>query len=228
MSRSFAAATADNVLNWLFSTTAYTPSPGTLTIALTNSVPNDLGATGEVTGGGYARQSITFGAASSGVVSNTNTITFPQATAPWGRIVGWGVSHPAVAWLALGYMGTFFDWAQNADGGADIVTSVIQAPANNQRVFFSTADPNGTDFGNVAAAGLLALEDVLDGYEYWVVNSTAPGGSSFQVALTQGGAPVNLADTFYGPVQVWTSKLTTVGIGDQLVFAPGSITISLK
>ena len=52
-------------------------------IALYTSSPNAGGGGTEVSGGSYARQSVTFGTITSGSMSNTNTITFaglPAAT----------------------------------------------------------------------------------------------------------------------------------------------------
>jgi hypothetical protein len=42
--------------------------------------------TDEVSGGSYARETITFGAASGGSASNDATVTFTTATASWGTI----------------------------------------------------------------------------------------------------------------------------------------------
>lgn len=42
--------------------------------------------TDEVSGGSYARQSLTFAAAVSGTSANSNTLTFPVATAVWGTV----------------------------------------------------------------------------------------------------------------------------------------------
>jgi hypothetical protein len=55
---------------------------------LYTSDPSDADTGTEVSGGSYARQSITFGAPSNGVSTNTAAIEFPQATASWGT-VGW-------------------------------------------------------------------------------------------------------------------------------------------
>jgi len=41
----------------------------------------------EVSGGSYARQAVTFNAPASGSMSNSADVTFPQATAAWGRVV---------------------------------------------------------------------------------------------------------------------------------------------
>lgn len=42
--------------------------------------------TGEVSGGSYARQSVTFASAVSGTSATSATVTFPAATANWGTI----------------------------------------------------------------------------------------------------------------------------------------------
>ena len=55
----------------------------TFTLALFTSDPGDTGASGEVTGGSYARQSITFSTAASAACNNTAQIDFtgmPVAT----------------------------------------------------------------------------------------------------------------------------------------------------
>jgi len=61
-------------------------------VGLFTTLPNDNGTGGtEVSGGGYARQAVTFGAPSNGSMSNSADITFPLATANWGTIVGFGI-----------------------------------------------------------------------------------------------------------------------------------------
>lgn len=55
----------------------------TMDISLHTADPGSAGATAEVVGGSYARQSATFGAASSGSNTTTNVVTFagmPAAT----------------------------------------------------------------------------------------------------------------------------------------------------
>ena len=70
--------------------TAYT-APATLYLALFTSTATsaELEAgtlTNEVTGGSYARQTVTFAASSNGSGSNSGTITFPTASAGWGTV----------------------------------------------------------------------------------------------------------------------------------------------
>lgn len=66
-------------------------APTSLYLALYTSAPTDAGGGTEVSGGGYARQPVTFGAPSNGQVTTTDAIEFPVATADWGTIVAIGV-----------------------------------------------------------------------------------------------------------------------------------------
>ena len=78
-----------SLLNLLFRNTAFTAT-ATVYVALTTTNPTDASAGTEVTTSGtaYARQSVTFGAPSGGATSNTNTVTFPVATANYGTVEG--------------------------------------------------------------------------------------------------------------------------------------------
>ena len=67
--------------------TAYT-APSTIYVALYTSDPTDANTGTEVSGGSYARTSVTFAAPSNGVSLSNADCTFPQATAAWGT-VGW-------------------------------------------------------------------------------------------------------------------------------------------
>jgi hypothetical protein len=78
------------IFNHIFRNTAYTPA-ATLYVALFTSTATsaELEAgtlTNEVTGGSYARQTVTFGAPTNGAGSNSGTVTFPTASAGWGTI----------------------------------------------------------------------------------------------------------------------------------------------
>jgi hypothetical protein len=78
--------------------TAYT-QPSAIYIALFTAAPTDVGGGTEVgsSGTGYARQQVTFAAASAGQTMNTNDIVFPKSTAAWGT-----VTHFALIDLATG------------------------------------------------------------------------------------------------------------------------------
>ena len=96
----------DTVLNHVLRNTAYTPST-TIEIALFTTLPGEDATGGvEVSGGSYARQTVTFGAPVSGTVSNTGAVTFPQATANWGTVVGIGLYEDVGAGGNLLYFGS--------------------------------------------------------------------------------------------------------------------------
>lgn len=60
-------------------------------LGLFTAAPSDAGGGTELSGSGYARQAATFGAASSGVVSNTSTHTYTASGGSWGTITHYGV-----------------------------------------------------------------------------------------------------------------------------------------
>jgi hypothetical protein len=86
-----------DILEYWFRGTALPNTPSH--IALFTTVPADTGAGGvEATGGAYARQayaknSTNWGAATGTAptqIANLVAVTFPEATASWGTIKGWG------------------------------------------------------------------------------------------------------------------------------------------
>jgi hypothetical protein len=76
----------NNVVNWMRGT-AMPAAPATLYLALFTAAPGETGGGTEVSGGAYARQTLTLGAPAAGVSVSTNTINFPVATANWGTIL---------------------------------------------------------------------------------------------------------------------------------------------
>ena len=78
------------LINATVRATSYT-SPSTVYAALFTSDPTDANTGTEVSGGSYARQSITFGSPSNGVSSNTADLTFPTCTLTWGTITHFGI-----------------------------------------------------------------------------------------------------------------------------------------
>ena len=75
------------LINGTLRATTYT-APSTVYVGLYTSDPTDANTGTEVTGGSYARTSVTFGAPSDGVSLNSAAVEFPQATGSWGT-VGW-------------------------------------------------------------------------------------------------------------------------------------------
>ena len=86
----------DALINVTLRATAYT-APATVYVSLWTSDPTDAGSGTEVSGGSYARTSVTFAAPSNGVTTNDADVTFPTATASWG-VVGWiGINDAATS-----------------------------------------------------------------------------------------------------------------------------------
>jgi hypothetical protein len=83
---------ADNItLNAFLNNVPYTP-PVTVWLALFLVSPSPSGGGTEVSGNGYGRQIIAFGAPVNGQTSNTATITFPvDVIADWTTVVAFGV-----------------------------------------------------------------------------------------------------------------------------------------
>ena len=85
----------NELLDHVLGAAAYT-APATVYIALFTAAPTDAGGGTEVSGGSYARVSVTnndtnWPAAASGVKNNGAEITFPTASANWGTIVAMGI-----------------------------------------------------------------------------------------------------------------------------------------
>lgn len=88
------------ILNEVFNNTDYTPV-ATIYLALYTSNPTDADSGTEVTGGSYARQTITFGAASGGSVATDADITF--SAMPSGTVTYWGVRDASTGGNLLAY-----------------------------------------------------------------------------------------------------------------------------
>jgi hypothetical protein len=80
----------DKILDHVLKNTSYT-SPSTVYLGLYTSDPTDADVGTEVSGGSYARQSISFDVASGGVSTTDANIEFPQATGSWGTISHIGI-----------------------------------------------------------------------------------------------------------------------------------------
>ena len=77
------------LLNGTLNATTYT-APTTIYVSLWTSNPGDDASGAEVSGGSYARKTVTFDTATgtTGLVATDADITFPTTTAGWGT-VGW-------------------------------------------------------------------------------------------------------------------------------------------
>jgi len=78
------------LINVTLRATTYT-APTTVYLALYTTDPTDADTGTECSGTSYARQSVTFGAPSNGVSTNSAAIEFPQAGGAWGTITHIGI-----------------------------------------------------------------------------------------------------------------------------------------
>lgn len=84
------------LINATLRNTSYT-SPAVVYLGLYTTDPTDADTGTEVSGNGYARQAITFGAPSNGVSTNSAVIEFPQATGSWGTVTHIGIEDALTA-----------------------------------------------------------------------------------------------------------------------------------
>lgn len=80
------------LLDWLM-TTGTATRPTAWYVALYTAAPSDSGGGTEVSGSGYARESVAFAAASTpgGTTSNTGAVSFTAAGGNWGTITHVGI-----------------------------------------------------------------------------------------------------------------------------------------
>jgi len=86
----------NEMLDHMLGTGSYT-APTNVFLSLWTSDPTDAGSGTEISGNGYARQDINFGAASGGVATSSGVVTFPTASGgAWGTLTHIGI-HDAVS-----------------------------------------------------------------------------------------------------------------------------------
>lgn len=78
------------LVNATLRNTSYT-SPATVYVALFTTDPTDAGTGTEVSGGSYARTSVTFAAPSNGASASNADCTFPTCTSTWGTVTHIGL-----------------------------------------------------------------------------------------------------------------------------------------
>jgi hypothetical protein len=140
-------------------------------VALYTDTPGDAGGGTEVSGGSYARQAATFAAASDGVASNSVAIEFPEATAAWGTVKGWGILDadiagnliyfaPLVARATLGDSTTQFDITQTGlvvrytyDGTGTDPSLAADNPTPGDVVVISTENFSAANNGRFVVIG---------------------------------------------------------------------------
>ena len=143
----------------------------------------------EVTGGSYARQSITWNAAASAALDSSNAPSFSVPSGNTIRFVGFYDIAPSPD--------VFQGMIPNQQAGdegprryvVDVTNDTIEDPAN---AFVN--DENLVFLGGTAPGGL------VEGTVYFIVTRTA---TDYGVAATQGGASITLTDQGDQDVRIW-------------------------
>jgi hypothetical protein len=84
------------LVNATLRNTTYT-SPATVYVALFTTDPTDAASGTEVSGGSYARTSVTFAAPSNGASASNADCTFPTCTSTWGTVSHIGIFDASTA-----------------------------------------------------------------------------------------------------------------------------------
>jgi len=92
---------ANEILDDVFSGNAYTP-PGTFYLALYTVAPTASGGGTELSGNGYARQTVAF-TTTAQQSTNSAAVEFPTATASWGTVVACGIFDASTSGNLLAY-----------------------------------------------------------------------------------------------------------------------------
>lgn len=98
---SFSNSFETTTLNWAFTTNSVT-RPTAWYIALFTSDPGEASGGTEVSGGGYARQSVSF-TVSGDTATNSAAVEFPEATASYGTVTHIAVMDASTAGNQIAY-----------------------------------------------------------------------------------------------------------------------------
>ena len=130
---SFSDYLEDKVLEHVFGGNAYT-APSTLYVGVFTSAASDTGPGTEVSGNGYARQSVAFtvsGTSPTTAASNA-AVEFPEATGSGGTVTYAGVFDASTS-------GNMLAWAQLTDP-ADFVTALPKTMSTGDIVRLSAGN----------------------------------------------------------------------------------------
>ena len=90
------------LVNHVLRNSAYT-SPSAVYLGLLSAVPTDSTSGTELSGNGYARQSLTFAAPSAGAASTSASVTFTASGGNWTRAYAVGIYDASTAGNLLFY-----------------------------------------------------------------------------------------------------------------------------
>lgn len=174
----------------------------------------DLGTT-ESTGGSYARQAITWTAASNGVIDNNAQLTIPIAAGQ--TIVAISV-HSAITggtlygWFPYGSSGQVLKGVGTVAATSDTFSSPAHGLTTDDRVFFAAVA------GETLPTGLSATT-------LYYVRSTGLTTDAFTVATSSGGAAVNV--TTDGEVAWFKTVPNTFASAGNIVIAANALDFDL-
>lgn len=185
---------------------AAAPQPATLYIGLFTADPGESGVTSEVSGGAYARASVTNNAtnwpacAVTGTPTKSNgaTITFATATASWGTITHWAI-YDAVS------------GATNMLAHGALTQSRLVSSGDTPKI---VAGGISISFSNAAAGGLTvyAQRRLLD-HVFGAITFTAPSMVAMGIGTALSGEAITeWDDTNYARQQLAFTTSTGKGI----------------
>ena len=130
MAGSFSDYLEDKLLKHAFTNTTYTPA-ATMYVGLYTAAPTDAGGGTEVSGGSYARVSVSFSVSGTGTLcTNSAAVEFTAATASWGTIVAVGVFDASTA-------GNLLAWAELATNKTIDTGDIFRIPAGDLDITLS-------------------------------------------------------------------------------------------
>lgn len=192
---------------------------GSVTVALLTAIQNaEAGTVQEVTGSGtlYARLTASFLAPTDGATSNSAALTFIQAGADWGTVIGFGVNDQANSgsgnFLYVGLLGDAPVNFVSDDLTTEFLTAGSHSLVEDDTVRVATTPAGALPTGLV--------EDVT----YFVSASVVNPITQFALALTQGGAAINLTEVGSGVFVKLNSRV--IQANDTAEFAAGSLAIT--
>ena len=130
MAGSFSDYLEDKLLKHAFTNTTYTPA-ATMYVGLYTAAPTDAGGGTQVSGGSYARVSVSFSVSGTGTLcTNSAAVEFTAATASWGTIVAVGVFDASTA-------GNLLAWADLTVNKTIDTGDIFRIPAGDLDITLS-------------------------------------------------------------------------------------------
>ena len=183
--------------------------PTNLNLALSKADPTpDASGLSEVSGGAYARQTVNAWTQSGRGSSNTSTINFSQATAPWGTVTHWALFDDAGSPNLFAYGALVSGCVVFA---ADAATNKITAPGHS----FSNGD-------QVRVCSVALPSGLSAATTYFVIGVS---GDTFQLSLSSGGSAVDITGDGLG--EIGKDLTQTVQIGNTVSIAGGQLAIAM-